>query len=130
MRRLTSRDAPELNAMIGKHWPESDADFTPYLDNPLNVCLVIGSSGTLFVWHGPGVYEIHIAYDVGGREALDILEKATRYMLDNFAIRLFWAMIPEASRKVRLFARWAGWQSHGLLANGAGEHELFVREIA
>jgi hypothetical protein len=98
------------------------------LAEPLNICLTEGESGIIFAWRGPGIYEVHVFYQARGRDALRLTERFTDEMRDGYGARLFWALVPEDDKKVRMFARLAKWESHGMLETRHGTCELFVSE--
>lgn len=118
-------DPEVVNRLVARDFPEG-ADFSEFLANPLNLCLLVGSNGTLLAWRGPGIYEVHLFYEVRGREALDVLAEVLAYMRDIHNAWLFWAMVPVESRAVRIFARLAGWVTQGKVDQPSGLHEVFT----
>lgn len=108
---------------------EPEADFSTFLAEPLHVALVEGKSGAVFAWRGPGIYEVHVHFEVRGRQAIDLLHRMTDAMRFSHGARLFWALIPQEDRKTRMFARLCGWKSLGMKADSFGPKELFVSEI-
>jgi hypothetical protein len=114
-------DPARVNALAG-------ADLTAFLAEPLHVCLVEGDSLGIFGWRGPGIYEIHLAFAVKGRRAIDLLALMIARMCDRHGARMFWAAIPLESRNVRMFARLAGFSSDGIVETAAGKREIFVSE--
>lgn len=104
-------------------------DFSAFLAEPLHVALVEDKSGALFVWRGPGIYEVHVFFAVRGRKAIDLMARMIEAMRFSHGARLFWAMIPQEDRKTRMFARLCGWKSLGAKADAHGPKELFVSEI-
>jgi hypothetical protein len=81
------------------------------------------------MWRGPGIYEAHLCFEAGGREALDIIAAMQALMIEQYRAKLFWGAVPDENRKTRMFARLGGWRSHGPIVTEAGPSELFVREI-
>lgn len=116
---IRTRDAALVNRLVGT------GDFSELLAEPLHVCLIEGESGAFFAWRGPGIYEVHLFFAVRGREALNLCRAMIDHMRGLGAV-LFWALIPIESRKVRLFARWMGWRSRGIMNTRGGLNELFV----
>jgi hypothetical protein len=102
-----------------------DGDFTEFLSDPLHVCLIEGKSGALFAFRGPGIYEVHVFFDVRGAKALWLGETMLGWMREKHGARLFWSLIPVESRKVLMFARLMGWESHGIVESRHGWQELF-----
>lgn len=123
---IETRDIALVNSLVGRDFP--GCDMAELLANPLNVCLIEGESGTLFAWRGPGIYEAHVFYTARGREALDIIRRALDHMREKHGARLFWAMVPLESRKVRMFARLVGWKHSGIFTTQHGDCEAFVSE--
>jgi hypothetical protein len=119
-------DVELVNAMLGRDVP--GVDFTEALSNPLNVCIVEGESGAVFAWRGPGIYEIHLFFAVRGRDALRLFDSMLGIVRSAYGGRFFWALIPVASRNVRMFARLAGFKPDGILETQHGPNELFVSE--
>jgi hypothetical protein len=107
----------------------ADGDFTEFLAEPLHVCLVDGDGGALFAFRGPGIYEVHVFFTARGRAALDFGHELLAVMRRDHGARMFWSMIPQESRKVRMFARLMGWKSLGLRETSGAPNELFVSEI-
>jgi hypothetical protein len=123
-----SKDAELVNRLLGRDFP--GADFTEVLANPLNVCIVEGDSGAIFAWRGPGIYEIHLFYAVRGREALKLFDSMLGIIQSAYAGVVFWALIPIADRKTRMFARLAGFIAGETVETRDGPNELFVSENA
>ena len=93
----------------------------------MNVCLIEGEGGALFVWRGPGIYEVHVFFEQRGREVLDLSRRMLAHMRSNGA-RLFWAAVPVESRHVIMFTRLMGWKSQGVEQLAHGWCELFLGE--
>lgn len=123
IRRATLDDVAGINARVEQDCGQS-VDFSAFIANDMNVCLMSGDGGALFVWRGPGVYELHLFLVERGKEAIAILKQ----MLAAIDARLFWAAIPVASRNVIMFARLMGWKSEGLADLPHGLCELFTLE--
>jgi hypothetical protein len=126
VRRLTEADTATVNAWLKRDSGE-DADFGPFLANPMNVCLAEGDGGALFVWRGPGIYEVHVAFEHRGREVIEISRRMLAWMRANGAW-VFWAAVPVESRHVIMFTRLMGWESQGFADLPHGRCELFVGE--
>jgi len=101
------------------------------LHDPMSVVLIDGEGGAMFVWRGPGIYEVHVFFAQRGREVLDLSHRMLAHMRERGG-RMFWAAVPydggKQSRKVRLFTRLMGWKSHGLANLAHGLCELFTGE--
>jgi hypothetical protein len=125
--RLTIRDVAQVN-----EWLERDSgfpvDFTETLSNELNICLACGEGGAIFVWRGPGIYEVHCFFEQRGAEVLDIARATLNLLWAEYGAKIVWAAIPLESRKVRLFARWTGFKSFGSICLPHGACELFQLE--
>jgi hypothetical protein len=113
--RLT--DPERVNSLVG-----IDLGLAPH--EPSNFFLEEDGSLGCFLWRGPGIYEIHLAFKVGGREALDLFAR----MKAQVPAKLFWAAVPVESRHVRMFARLAGFRSEGVTGFADGYKEIFVSE--
>jgi hypothetical protein len=129
MRRAGVDDAARVNA-----WVERDSgqpvDFTEFLSNPLNICLLSGEGGALFVWRGRGIYETHCFFEQRGREVRDISIAMLRAMFAIFGAKLIWAAVPLESRKVSIFVRWLGFKYLETIDMPHGRCELFEMEVA
>jgi hypothetical protein len=126
VRRLFADEADLVNEWV---WRDSGkrADFAPFLTDPLNVCLVEGAGGAIFVWRGPGIYEVHVFFEQRGKAVLELSRRMLDWMQEHGA-RLFWAAVPVESRHVRMFTRLMGWKSQGLADLSHGQCELFLGE--
>ena len=127
MREATLADKKLLEGWI-KRDSGARSDFTGFLANPLNVCLIEGDGGAFFVWHGPGIYEVHVAFEQRGREVLKLSHRMLHYMREMHGARLFWAAVPIESRHVIMFTRLMGWKSQGVEELPHGYCELFLGE--
>jgi hypothetical protein len=132
IRRATAADADAINEWIwrdsGKRLPVLDQ----WLSDRLNVALLKGEGGALFMWRGPGIYEAHLFFAHRGREALNLIHEMLGWMKANMGAEQFWAAIPyddtKQSRKVRMFARLTGWKEKGLAVLPHGLCQLFTGE--
>lgn len=115
-------DADLVNKLVG------EGDFRELLAEPMHVCLVEGESGAIFGWRGPGIYEVHVFFAARGKAAIDLGHRMLAMMRQEHGGRLFWAMVPMASRKVKMFTRLMGWKSLGTRETRNGLNELFVLE--
>lgn len=133
MREATLAD---LNTVCG--WVERDsgssneAGMQAILHDPMNVILTEGDGGAIFVWRGPGIYEVHVMFEQRGRDVLALSHRMLAHMRENYGADTFWAAVPwdqsKQSRKVRLFTRLMGWKSRGRANLANGLHELFIGE--
>jgi hypothetical protein len=98
------------------------------LSDRLNVFLSEGEGGALFVWRGPGIYEVHVAFEQRGKEVLDLSHRMLAWMRENMKGKLFWAAVPVQSRHVIMFTRLMGWKSQGTETLQHGRCELFIGE--
>lgn len=119
-------DAQLVNGWVARDGGEGD--FTEFLSNRMNVCLIEGEGGAFFAWRGPGIYEVHVFFEQRGREVLNISRSMLNLMRDAYGAALFWAAIPVESRRVIMFTRLMGWKSHGCADFPHGTCELFVGE--
>jgi hypothetical protein len=103
-------------------------DFTDFLSDRHNVCLIEGNGGALFVWRGPGIYEVHVFFEQRGREVLRISREMLEVMRRDHGAQLFWAAVPITSRHVIMFTRLMGWKSQGFSDFPQGRCELFIGE--
>ncbi len=99
-----------------------------FLSDPMNVCLIEGEGGAVFIWRGPGIYEVHLFFEQRGRAAIELIRRMFKVMRSKFGARLMWAAIPIESRKVIMFARLVGWKSQGVAELAHGHCELFQSE--
>lgn len=129
IRRALLADVEQIN-----RWNERDmgepVDFTEFLENRMNVCLVEGEGGAFFAWRGPGIYEVHVFFEQRGREVLALSHDMLGVMRENYGAKMFWAAVPVEQRKVLLFTRLMGWKSKGLAELPHGWCEIFVSENA
>jgi hypothetical protein len=124
VRKASVEDADQLSRWVLRDFG-SQSDFTGFFACPRNVCFIAGEGAAFFAWHGPGIYETHCCFDERGREVRDLSLTILQKMRDEHAARLIWAAIPNASRKVKIYARWLGFKSAGALDD---DNELFTLE--
>jgi hypothetical protein len=124
--RATRADAERINDWV---WRDSGKrpDFTAFLEDRMNVCLIEGEGGAIFVWRGPGIYEVHVFFEQRGREVIELSRRMLDHMRESGA-RLFWAAVPVESRHVIMFTRLMGWKSQGVKNLAHGWCELFIGE--
>lgn len=118
---------PVIAAEIAKR-QGIEADFSELMSEPMHICLADGGSMAFFVWRGPGIYELHLCFAARGGAARDLLLEMMEWMRGHHRPRMFWALIPAASRNVIMFARLMGWKSLGPRETRIGTNELFVLE--
>lgn len=122
-----TRDAAKVNGWHLREFGEP-ADFSEYLENDMNVCLAAGEGCAMFVWRGPGIYEVHCCFEQRGREVIGASKSILATMARDHGARLVWAAIPTASRKVKLYVRWLGFKPAGQATFPHGECEIFTWE--
>lgn len=127
MRRLFADEAGKVNEWV---WRDSGVmpDFAPFLSDLNNVCLASGEGGAIFVWRGPGIYEVHVFFEQRGKEVLRISREMLALMRKEHGAEIFWAAVPVRSRHVIIFTRLMGWKSKGFSEQPHGRCELFIGE--
>ena len=127
MRRATVADTDRINEWV---WRDSGkrGDMGPFLADRMNVFLVEGEGGAIFVWRGPGIYEVHVFFEQRGKEVLRLSRKMLDWMRERVGARIFWAAVPVESRHVIMFTRLMGWKSQGVELLSHGYCELFLGE--
>jgi hypothetical protein len=120
VRKAALSDIESVNQWAG-------ADFTEFLSNPLNVCLLEGNGGALFAYRGPGIYEVHVFFEQRGKAVIELSHRMLARMRGKGA-RLFWSAVPVESRHVIMFTRLMGWKSHGVSLFPHGWCEVFSGE--
>ena len=125
-RRLFADEADKVNDWVYRD-SGNRVDFTTFLEDRNNVCLACGEGGAIFVWRGPGIFEVHVFFEQRGREVLKLSREMLEIMRKDGA-RLFWAAVPVKSRHVIMFTRLMGWKSQGFGDFPQGRCELFIGE--
>lgn len=127
IRRASVEDAEDVNDWI---WRDSGVkpEFTAFLADRMNVCLIEGQGGALFVWRGPGIFEVHVFFEQRGKEVLRLSREMLEILRRDYGAKLFWAAVPVTSRHVIMFTRLMGWKSQGLADLSHGRCELFIGE--
>lgn len=115
-----------VNSLIGRDVP--DADMTPVLAEPLHWVLIEDESVSIFLFRGIGRFEVHVAFAVKGRRALDLGTRMLGWMKERGAVAC-WTLIPHEDQKVKLFTRWMGWKSRGVMKSANGPQEYFEVEL-
>lgn len=115
---------PEIRPTVGG---AGYLDCTALLADRRNVCLMAGDNGALFAWRGPGIFEGHSFFTARGREAISLGRAMLAKMLATHA-RMIWGLTPVANRRARIFNRWIGMRSLGVMETPEGDCELFVLE--
>jgi hypothetical protein len=133
MREATLSDLHDIAGWIARDAGRSnEAGVQAVLHDPMSMVLLEGNGGAMFVWRGPGIFEVHVLFEQRGREVLDLSHRMLAHMRENYGARLFWASVPydggKQSRKVRLFTRMMGWKSQGFANLAHGFCELFIGE--
>jgi hypothetical protein len=133
MREASLADLETICGWLERDSGSSDeAVVQAVLHDPLSAVLIDGEGGAIFVWKGPGIFEVHLALSQRGREAIETLNGMFAHMRRYRGARLMWAAVPwdgsKQSRKVRLFARAMGWKSEGRAMTASGFCELFSSE--
>jgi len=127
IRRLFADEADKVNDWV---WRDSGhrPDFEPFLADTMNVCLACGEGGAIFVWRGPGIFEVHVFFEQRGREVIRLSHAMLDIMRKEHGAELFWAAVPVKSRRVIMFTRLMGWKSKGHVDLSHGRCELFIGE--
>jgi len=127
IRRASIEDVEAVNEWF---WRDSGkrGDFSDFLADRMNVCLVEGEGGALFVWRGPGIFECHVMFEQRGKEVLRLSRQMLDIMRKDYGAKLFWAAVPVESRHVIMFTRLMGWKSQGVAELSHGYCELFTGE--
>lgn len=127
IRRLFADEADRVHDWVYRDSGKT-TNFEPFLADTLNVCLVSGEGGAIFVWRGPGIYEVHVFFEQRGREVMKLSREMLDIMRKEHGARLFWAAVPTESRHVIMFTRLMGWKSQGFAVQPQGRCELFIGE--
>ena len=127
MRLASLADTQAINA-----WVERDSgrevDFTDFLSSPLNICLLEGEGGAIFVWRGPWIFEVHLFLEQRGKDAIELVHRMLGHMRAEFGAKLFWAAVPVVDRHVIMFTRLMGWKSQCKANFPHGFCEVFSSE--
>jgi hypothetical protein len=119
-------DAEQVNEWIWRDSGKRHPAMAEILADRHNVFLAKGEGGALFVWRGPGIYEVHVAFKQRGRAVIELSHKMLAWMRENMGAKLFWAAVPVESRHVIMFTRLMGWKSQGCDDLSHGRCELFI----
>ena len=127
IRRLSVEDVELVNNWF---WRDSGqrGNFADFLADRNNVFLAAGEGGAMFVWRGPGIFEVHVMFEQRGKEVLRLSREMLKVMREQHGARLFWAAVPVESRHVIMFTRLMGWKSQGVALLSHGYCELFTGE--
>ena len=128
MIRATVADAERINEWIWRDSGKRHPALECLLSDPMNVVLIEGEGGAIFMWRGPGIYEVHVFFEQRGREAIRLSHRMLEWMRENRKAKLFWAAVPVESRHVIMFTRLMGWKSQGVELLSHGYCELFLGE--
>jgi hypothetical protein len=128
IRRASIEDVEAINEWF---WRDSGkrGDFSQFFDDQMSVCLIAGEGGAMFVWRGPGIFEVHVFFEQRGKEVLRISREMLKIMREQHGGKLFWAAVPVESRHVIMFTRLMGWKSQGVACLSHGYCELFTGGI-
>ena len=126
IRRATLADREQVEGWIERDFHA--VDYSQVLANEMNVCLVSGEGGSIFVWRGPGIYEVHCFFEQRGMEVREISAAMLGLMARDHGAKLVWAAIPDESRNVKTYVRWLGFKSVGNAVFPHGPCELFIWE--
>lgn len=127
IRRAGIDDVEDIN-----RWNERDlgyeVDFSEFLENEMNVCLIEGEGGAFFAWRGPGIFEAHAFFSQRGREVISLSHAMLGIMRRNYGAQLFWSLVPTEARHAVIYCRLLGWKSFGIVRPPQGECEIFASE--
>ena len=126
IRRASVEDAEQINEWFWRDFGHRNRAIEEYLADRMNVCLLCGEGGALFVWRGPGIFEVHVFFEQRGRKVLRLSRLMLRRMRRKHGAKLFWAAVPVESRHVIMFTRLMGWKSQGVAELSHGYCELFT----
>ncbi len=124
--RATLDDVAKVESWIERDFHK--VDYSQVLANEMNVCLCQGEGGAIFVWRGPGIYEVHCFFEQRGLEVREISQRILSMMAKDYGARLVWAAIPDESRNVKTYVRWLGFKPVGSATFPHGPCELFTWE--
>lgn len=133
IRRAALPDLDNIIGWIQRDFPDTDpealrAGYTEALENRMNVCICAGEGAAIFLWRGPGIFEVHCFFEQRGKVVREISNAILEMMAKNHGARLVWAAIPDESRKVKVYVRWLGFKSVGIEAFPHGLCETFTWE--
>lgn len=133
IRRATLVDVGSVVEWILRDFPEGDEQalkigYTEAIGNRMNVCLCSGEGGAIFLWRGPGIYEVHCFFEQRGKLVRDVSNAILAMMKTHHGARLIWAAIPDHSRKVKTYVRWLGFKSADRATFPHGKCEIFTWE--
>jgi hypothetical protein len=130
IRRASVEDAELVEDCIWRDFAKRNGAMEHFLSDRMNVCLLHGDGGALFVWRGPGIYETHCFFEQRGAEVREISKEMLRIMKEDYGARLIWAAIPDDSRKVKIYVRWLGFRSvEKRDVTHIGPAELFILDL-
>lgn len=101
-------------------------DASGWIAERANIALTDGSSIGLFGSTGAGVFDTHWLFVARGRQALDLASDMLAAMFDLYGAVAVKGMIPVGRKASRLFTRWLGCRSLGIVETIRGPHELFM----
>jgi hypothetical protein len=127
IRRASVEDVENINDWIYRDSGKKP-DFSFFLADRMNVCLIEGEGGALFVWRGPGIFEVHVFFTQRGQSVLRLSREMLEIMRRDYGAETFWAAVPVEGRHVIMFTRLMGWKSHGFADLPQGRCELFIGE--
>ncbi len=133
IRRATTLDVDAVVEWIKRDFPDSDekaleAAYTEAINNRMNVCICAGEGAAIFLWRGPGVFEVHCFFEQRGKAVREISNAILSMMAKHHGARLVWAAIPDESRKVKIYVRWLGFKSVDHATFPHGPCEIFTWE--
>jgi hypothetical protein len=126
IRRASMDDLESINKWNARYFGE--VDFSEFLANRMNVCLIQGEGGAFFAWRGPGIYEAHAFFEQRGRDVLDVSHAMLDLMRRDHGAVLFWSLVPLETEHARIYCRLIGWRSYGIVNPPQGECEIFASE--
>lgn len=133
IRRASLLDVDNIVGWIKRDFAEADTEalrvaYSEAIANEMNVCLCVGEGGAIFVWRGPGIYEVHCFFEQRGAEVREVSNAILAKMAAAHGAQLVWAAIPDASRKVKIYVRWLGFKSVDHAVFPHGPCEIFTWE--
>ena len=121
--RAGGDDVEKINGWLARDFPETPIDFSEVLSFERNVCLCEGEGGAVFVWRGPGIYEVHCFFEQRGAAVREISAAILAIIKRDHGAKMVRAAIPDASPKVKIYVRWLGFESvdHAVFPHGPCE---------